>query len=50
MQSRISRGNLRNGPESSTEVIAAVGLGLGTEFVAMGGRCSAACSGSCRDM
>ena len=51
MQSRISRGNLKNGPESSAEVIAAVELGLGIEFVALGGRSMAACSdGSCRNM
>ena len=46
MLSLISRGNLRNGSQSSAAVIAAVGWGLGTEFVAMGGRSMAACSGS----
>ena len=50
MLSRISRGNLRNGPESSAEVIAAVGWMLGIEFVAMDGRSMAACFGTCSDV
>lgn len=50
MVSRISRGALRNGPESSAEVTAGVGWGLGIAFVAMGGRSIAACSGSCKDV